>query len=147
MAAVVHFGTTLYNNTKISIARDILQKIQMRGIEIVVKLQANIKGVITDKIESKLNIESIIPHTNENTGFLIWFGKSTLVDSLFNLVNTKIGGKIVNYTIQFLSCFSKLTNSERKKVMMNHRQSYIKDNIAPAVKQQKLEAKQFKYKM
>ena len=119
----------------------------MHGIEIVVKLQANIKGVITDKIESKLNIESIIPHTNENTGFLIWFGKSTLVDSLFNLVNMKIGGKIVNYTIQFLSCFSKLTNSERKKVMMNHRQSYIKDNIAPAVKQQKLEAKQFKYKM
>ena len=189
MAAVVHFGTTLYNNTKISVPRDIPQKIQIHGTEIVVKLQANIKGVITDKVESKLNIESIIPHTNENTGFLIWFGnyciscifqatsinsmsysilayddndddtscnahyiknikdKSTLVDSLFNIVKTKIGGKIVNYTIQFLSCFSQLTNSERKRVMKNHRQSYINNNIAPAVKQQKFEAKQLKYRM
>ena len=186
VAAVVHFGTTLYNNTKISIPRDIPQKIQIHGTEIVVKLKANIKGVITDKVESKLNIESFIPHTNENTGFLIWFGnyciscifqatsinsmsysilaydddtscnahyiknikdKSTLVDSLFNIVKMKIGGKVVNYTIQFLSCFSQLTNSERKRVMNNHRQSYINDNIAPAVKQQKFEAKQLKYKM
>ena len=149
-------------------------------------MKANIKGVITDKVESKLNIESFIPHTNENTGFLIWFGnyciscifqatsinsmsysilaydddtscnahyiknikdKSTLVDSLFNIVKMKIGGKVVNYTIQFLSCFSQLTNSERKRVMNNHRQSYINDNIAPAVKRQKFEAKQLKYKM
>ena len=74
VAAVVYFGTTLYNNTKISVPIDIPQKIQIHGTEIVVKLQANIKGVITDKAESKLNIESIIPQTNENTGFLIWFG-------------------------------------------------------------------------
>ena len=73
--------------------------------------------------------------------------KSTLVDSLFNIVKTKIGGKIVNYTIQFLSYFSQLTNSERKRVMKNHRQSYINDNIAPAVQQQKFEAEQLTYKM
>ena len=47
---------------------------QIHGTKVVVKLQANIKGVITDKVESKLNIESIIPNTNEYTGFLIWFG-------------------------------------------------------------------------
>ena len=117
MAAVVHFGTTLYNNTKISIPRDIPKKIQIHGTEIVVKLQTNIKGVITDKVESKLNIESIIPHTNENTGFLIWFG-NYCISCIFQATS-------INNMSYSMSCFSQLTHSERKRVMKNHRQTTL----------------------
>ena len=74
VAAVVYFGTTLYNNTGINTSHDIPQKVEICGNEIHVKLQANIQGVVYDKAKSKLHIESLICHTNENTGFLIWFG-------------------------------------------------------------------------
>ena len=153
-----------------------------------VKLQANIQGVVYDKAKSKLHIESLICHTNENTGFLIWFGdyciscifqktsinnmsylilayddddssptctahciknikdKHTLVDTIFKLVTTKIEDEIVNYEIQFLSCSSELSNCERKRIMKNHRQNYINEFIEPALKKQKLETKQMKYK-
>ena len=75
VAAVVYFGTTLYNNTGIHMSSDIPQKVKICGTEIHVKLQANIQGVVKDKAQGKLNIESlIICHTNENTGFLIWLG-------------------------------------------------------------------------
>jgi hypothetical protein len=74
VAAVVYFGTTLYNNTGINTSRDIPQKVEICGNEIHVKLQANIQGEVYDKAKSKLHIESLICHTNENTGFLIWFG-------------------------------------------------------------------------
>jgi hypothetical protein len=158
------------------------------GTEVHVKLQANIQGVVYDKAESKLHIESLICHTNENTGFLIWFGdyciscifqktsiknmsysilayddddnsptctthyiknikdKHTLVNVIFNLATTKIKDEIVNYEFQFLSCFSELTNCERKRIMKNHRQNYINDFIEPGLKKQKLETKQMRYK-
>jgi hypothetical protein len=178
VAAVVYFGTTLYNNTGINTSRDIPQKVEICGNEIHVKLQANIQGVVYDKAKSKLHIESLICHTNENTGFFIWFGdyciscieyetsinnmsysilahgdddssptctahyiknikdKHTLVDAIFNLVNE----------IQFLSCSSELSNCKRKRIMKNHRQSYINDFIEPGLKKHKLETKQIKYK-
>ncbi len=53
---------------------DIPRKVEICGTEIHVKLQANIQGVFNDKAQSKLNIESLICYTNENTGFLIWLG-------------------------------------------------------------------------
>jgi hypothetical protein len=147
VAAVVYFGTTLYNNTGINTSCDIQQKVEICGYEIDVKLQANIQGIVYDKAKTKLHIESLICHTNENTGFLIWFGdyciscifqktsiknmsysilayddddssptftahyiknikdKHTLVNAIFNLATTKIKDEIVNYEIQFLSCF------------------------------------------
>ncbi|CAB3981146.1 Hypothetical predicted protein [Paramuricea clavata] len=72
--------------------------------------------------------------------------KHTLVDTIFSLVTTKIEDEIVNYEIQFLSCSSELSNCERKRIMKNHRQSYINDFIEPALKKHKLETKQMKYK-
>jgi short-subunit dehydrogenase involved in D-alanine esterification of teichoic acids len=74
VAAVVYFGTILYNNTGINTSRDIPQKVEICGTEIHIKLQANIQGVVNDKAESKLHIPNLICHSNENTGFLIWFG-------------------------------------------------------------------------
>ncbi|CAB3979240.1 ATP-dependent DNA helicase PIF1 [Paramuricea clavata] len=188
VAAVVYFGTILYNNTGINTSRDIPQKVEICGTEIHIKLQSNIQGVVNDKAESKLHIESLICPSNENTGFLIWFGlyciscifqktsiknmsysilayddddssptstvhyiknikdKHTLVDAIFNLATTKIKDEIVNYEIQFLFCRSELSNCERKRIMKNHRQNYINDFIEPALKKQKLETKQMKYK-
>ncbi|CAB3985338.1 ATP-dependent DNA helicase PIF1 [Paramuricea clavata] len=188
VTAVVYFGTTLYNNTGINASHDIPQKVDICGTEVHVKLQANIQGVLYDKAKSRLHIESLICHTNENTGFLIWFGdyciscifqktsiknmsysilayddddnsptcttyyiknikdKHTLVDVMFNLATTKIKDEIVNYEIQFLSCFSELTNCERKRIMKNHRQNYINDFIEPGLKKRKLETKQMRYK-
>ena len=73
--------------------------------------------------------------------------KQTLVDTIFNLANTKIKDEIVNYEIQFVACSSELTNCERKRIMKNHRQNYINDFIEPALKKQKVETKQMKYKM
>ena len=190
VSAVVYFGTNLYNNTGINASSDIPQKVRICGTEIHVKLHANIQGVVNDKAKSKPYIESLICHTNENTGFLMWIGdyciscifqktsikntsysilayddddssptctahyiknikdKHTLVDTIFNLTlaNTKIKDEIVNYEIQFLACSSKLTNCERKRIMKNHRQNYINDFIEPALKKQKLETKQMKYK-
>ncbi|CAB3983248.1 Hypothetical predicted protein [Paramuricea clavata] len=188
VSAVVYFGTTLYNNTGINTSRDIPQKVEICGNEIHVKLQANIQGVVYDKAKSKLHIESLICHTDENTGFLIWFGdyciscifqktsiknmsysilayddddssptsiahyiknikdKHTLVDAMFSLATNKVKDETVNYEIQFLSCSSELSNCERKRIMKNHRQSYINDFIEPALKKQKLETKQMKYK-
>ena len=64
----------MYNNTGINTSRDIPQKVEICGTEIHVKSQGNIQGVVYDKAESKLHIESLICHINENTGFLIWFG-------------------------------------------------------------------------
>ena len=64
MAAVVYFGTTLYNNTGINTSPDIPQKVEICGTEIHVKLQANMQGVVYDKAKSKLHIESLICHTN-----------------------------------------------------------------------------------
>ena len=72
--------------------------------------------------------------------------KHTLVDTIFKLVTTKIEDEIVNYEIQFLSCASELSNCERKRIMKNHRQSYINDFIEPALKKHKLETNQIKYK-
>ena len=188
VATVVYFGTTLYNNTGINTSRDIPQKVEICGTEIHVKLQANVQGVVYDKAKSKLHIESLICHTNENTGFLIWFGdyciscifqktsiknmsysilayddddssptctahyiknikdKHTLVNAIFNLATTKIKDEIVNYEVQFLSCSFELSNCERKRIMKNHRQNYINDFVEPALKKQKLETKQMKYK-
>ena len=74
VAAVVYFGTTLYNNTGINTSCDIPQKVEICGTEIDVKLQAHIQGIVYDQTKRKLHIESLICHTNENTGFLIWFG-------------------------------------------------------------------------
>jgi hypothetical protein len=167
---------------------DIPRKLEICGTEMHVKLQANIQGVVNDKTESKLNIERLICHTENVTGFLIWLGdycmscifqktsiknmsysilayddddssptstvhfvknikdKQTLVDAIFNLANTKIKDEIFNYEIQFLSCSSELTNCERKRIMKNHRQIYINEITAPALKKQKLETKQMKYK-
>jgi hypothetical protein len=73
--------------------------------------------------------------------------KHTLVKVIFNLANTKIKDEIVNYEIQFVACSSELTNCERKRIMKNHRQNYINDFIEPALKEQKVETKQMKYKM
>jgi hypothetical protein len=50
------------------------RKVEICGTEMHVKLQANIQGVVSDMAESKLNMESLTCHTNENTGFLIWLG-------------------------------------------------------------------------
>ncbi|CAB3996650.1 Hypothetical predicted protein [Paramuricea clavata] len=62
--------------------------------------------------------------------------------------NTKIKDEIVNYEIQFLSCYSELTNCERKRIMKKHRQDYINDFIEPtSLKKRKLETKQMKYKI
>jgi hypothetical protein len=72
--------------------------------------------------------------------------KHTLVDVIFNLANTKIKDEIFNYEIEFLSCSSELTNCERKRIMRNHRQNYINEITAPALKKQRLETKQMKYK-
>jgi hypothetical protein len=72
--------------------------------------------------------------------------KHTLVDAIFNLENTRMKDEILNYEIQFLSCSSELTNCERKRIMKNHRQNYINEITAPALKKQKLETKQMKYK-
>ncbi len=72
--------------------------------------------------------------------------KHTLVDAIFNLANTKIKDEILNYEIQFLSCSSELTNCKRERIMKNHRQNYINEATAPALKKQKLETKQMKYK-
>ena len=71
----------------------------------------------------------------------------TLVNTIFNLTNSKFMGKSVNYEIQFLFCSSELTNCERKKIMKRHRQNYCNDSNAPAVKQQKLEARQTVYEV
>ena len=51
---------------------DIPQKVKICETEMHVKLQDNIQGVVNDKAQGKLNIENLICHTNENTGFLIW---------------------------------------------------------------------------
>ena len=67
--------------------------------------------------------------------------KHTLVDTIFNLANTKIKDEIVNFEIQFLACSSELTNCERKRIMKKHRQNYINDLIEPALKKQKLDTK------
>ncbi|CAB3999394.1 Hypothetical predicted protein [Paramuricea clavata] len=72
--------------------------------------------------------------------------KHTLVDAIFNLVTTKIKDEIVNFEIQFLACSSELTNCGRKRIMKKHRQNYINDFIEPALKKQKLDTKQMKYK-
>ena len=172
---------------------DIPRKVGICGTEIHVKLQANIQGVFIDKAQSKLNIESLISHTNEKTCFLIWLedycmscifqktsiknmsysilayddddssptstvhfvknikDKHTLVDAIFNLANTKIQDEILNYEIlnyeiQLLSCSSELTNCERKRIMKSRRQNYIYEITPPALKKQKLETKQIKYK-
>ncbi|CAB4020738.1 Hypothetical predicted protein [Paramuricea clavata] len=69
VAAVVYFGTTLYNNTGINTSCDIPQKVEICGTEIDVKLQANIQGIVYDQTKSKLHIESLICHTNETQGF------------------------------------------------------------------------------
>ncbi len=53
---------------------DIPQKVKICETEMHVKLQDNIQGVVNDKAQGKLNIENLICHTNENTGFLIWLG-------------------------------------------------------------------------
>ena len=45
-----------------------------------------------------------------------------------------------------MSCSSELTNCERKRIMKNHRRNYINEITAPAIKKQKLETKQMKYK-
>jgi hypothetical protein len=66
-----YFGTTLYNNTGINTSCDIPQKVEICGTEIDVKFQDNIQGIVYDQTKSKLHIESLICHTNENTGFLI----------------------------------------------------------------------------
>jgi hypothetical protein len=173
----------LYNNTGINASSDIPQKVRICGTEIHVKLHANIQGVINDKAKRKPYIESLICHTNENTGFLMWIGdyfiscifqktsiknmsysilayddddssptctahyiknikdKHTLVDTIFNLVTTKIKDEIVNFEIQFLACSSELTNCERKRITKKHRQNYINDFIEPALKKQKLDTK------
>ena len=60
VSAVVYFGTTLYNNTGIHMSSDIPRKVEICGTEIHVKLQANIQGVLNDKAQSKLNIESLM---------------------------------------------------------------------------------------
>ena len=72
--------------------------------------------------------------------------KHTLVEAIFNLANTKLKDVIVNYEIQFLSCSSKLSNCERKRIMKKHRQNYINGIIEPALKKQKLEKRRMKYK-
>ena len=72
--------------------------------------------------------------------------KHTLVEAIFNLANTKLKDVIVNYEIQFLSCSSKLSNYERKRIMKEHRQNYINGIIEPALKKQKLEKRRMKYK-
>jgi hypothetical protein len=72
--------------------------------------------------------------------------KKTLVDAIFNLANTKIKDEIFNYEIQFLSCSCELINCERKIITKNHRQNYINEITAPALKKQKLGTKQMKYK-
>ena len=94
VAAVVYFGTTLYNNTWINTSRDIPQKVEICGTEIHVKLQANIQGVVYDKAKSNLHIESLICHTNENTGFLIWFG-----DYCISCIFQKTSIKNMSYSI------------------------------------------------
>ena len=186
VATVAYFGTNLYNSTGISKSSEIPQKVEICGTEIHVKLQDNVQGVINDKAGSKLNIESIISQSSENTGCLIWFGgycisciflktsinmsysvlaydddgslpaahyiknikdRHTLINTIFNLTNSKIKGKSVNYEIQLLFCSSELTSCERKRIMKRHRQNYANENMAPTVNQQKLEAKQITYKI
>jgi hypothetical protein len=59
-----------------------------------VKLQANIQGVVNDKTESKLNIESLICHTENVTGFLIWLG-----DYCMSCIFQKTSIKNMSYSI------------------------------------------------
>ncbi len=94
VSAVVYFGTTLYNNTGIHVSGDIPRKVEICGTEIHVKLQANIQGVFIDKAQSKLNIESLISHTNENTGFLIW-----LEDYCMSCIFQKTSIKNMSYSL------------------------------------------------
>jgi hypothetical protein len=94
VTAVVYFGTTLYNNTGINTSRDIPQKVEICGTEVLVKLQANIQGVVYDKAKSKLHIESLICHANENTGILIWFG-----DYCISCIFQKTSIKNMSYSI------------------------------------------------
>jgi hypothetical protein len=110
VAAVVYFGTTLYNNTGINTSRDIPQKVEICGTEIHVKSQANIQGVVYDKAESKLHIESLICHTNENTGFLIWFG-DYCISCIFQKTSIKnMSYSILAYEIQNNGSISKTTS-------------------------------------
>jgi hypothetical protein len=60
VSAVAYFGTTLYNNTGIHMSSDLPRKLEICGTEMHVKLQVNIQGVVNDKAESKLSIESLI---------------------------------------------------------------------------------------
>ena len=73
---------------------DIPRKVEICGTEIHVKLQANIQGVFIDKAQSKLNIESLISHTNENTGFLIW-----LEDYCMSCIFQKTSIKNMSYSL------------------------------------------------
>jgi hypothetical protein len=73
---------------------DIPQKVEICGTEMHVKLQANIQGVVNDKTESKLNIESLICHTENVTGFLIWLG-----DYCMSCIFQKTSIKNMSYSI------------------------------------------------
>ena len=74
VAAVVKFGTTLYNNTGIITSSDLPKEIKICGTEVHVKLQTNYQGKLNAETESQWNIESLICHNDKNTGFLIWLG-------------------------------------------------------------------------
>jgi hypothetical protein len=94
VSAVVYFGTNLYINTGINASSDIPQKVRICGTETHVKLHANIQGVINDKAKSKPYIESLICHTNKNTGFLMWIG-----DYCISCIFQKTSIKNMSYSI------------------------------------------------
>ena len=70
-----------------------------------------------------------------------------LVEKIFEIAHNKFKGKLINYEIQYLSCFvHELTDGERKRTMNSHRRKYTYATLAPAQKKQKLENRQTEYK-
>ncbi len=72
--------------------------------------------------------------------------RHTLVEKIFEIAHNKLKGKLINYEIQYLSCFVQLTDGERKITMNSHRRKYTYATLAPAQKKQKLEKRQTEYK-
>ena len=74
VAAVVNFGTTLYNHIGVITSSNLPKEIKICGTDVHVNLQANYQGKLNAETGGQWNIESLIRHNDESTGFLIWLG-------------------------------------------------------------------------
>ncbi|CAB4017807.1 Hypothetical predicted protein [Paramuricea clavata] len=164
VAAVVYFGTALYNKTGTNTSSNLPKGIEICGTEVHVKFQANYQGKVNVETERQKIIESLICHkhgiteTSKNKSYSILAyddnntsptaaahfvknigDKKTLVDVIFNLAHTKIKEEVIYYEIQYLSCSSRVTDSERKSTVRRHNRKYNNQIMAQAKKDQKLE--------